>query len=362
MTTTDPTPRTEAPARASQTSPPGPPEAGRAGTRTGLAGLSGLGERYGLLLLVAGMAVVFSVLPESGEAFRSVGNARAIAANQGVGLVVALALLLPLAAGHFDFSVGAVAASSSLVTAALSAQHGLPLVVAVLVAVAFGAAVGAALGWLVAYLEVNPFISTLGAATLLGGAIFAYTGGLQITSGIPPQLTAVGSSQVLGVPVIAVVAAAVAVAVWLLTARTAFGRRLYSVGSNARATQLLGVDVRRTQLLAFVGSGTVAAVGGVLLLARQGAATSDSGMSMLFPALTAVLLGTIVVDLGRPSVPGTVIGILFVAVIVSGLALVGAPAWVSPVFNGAALLLAVGFARLARARRGPRRVRRARRA
>ena len=326
------------------------------GTETRRKGpFSGLGERYGLLILVIVMVIVFSVLPSSGEAFRSVANLRALAANQGVGLVIALALLFPLASGFFDFSVGAVAASSSLVAAALTAQIHAPLWVGVVVAIAFGALVGLSLGGLIAYLDVNPFISTLGAATLLGGAIFAYTGGLQITSGIPAQLTALGSGELFGIPAIAIVAAVVAVLAWVILSRTVYGRRLYAVGSNARATQLLGVDVRRTQLLAFVISGALAGVGGVLLLARQGAATSDSGMGMLFPALTAVLLGTIVIDPGRPSVVGTVIGILFVAVIVSGLTLVGAPAWVSPVFNGAALLLAVGFARFARPRTSKRR-------
>ena len=317
--------------------------------------LSGLGERYGLLILLVLMCVVFAVLPSSGEAFRSMANVQALLANQGVGLVVALALLFPLAAGFFDFSVGAVAASSSLVTAAVTAQFHLPLVLGIVLGIAFGTLVGLGLGGLIAYLQVNPFISTLGAATLLGGGIFAYTGGLQITSGIPVELTQLGSGNIVGIPLIAIVAATIAVLAWLILSRTVYGRRLYATGSNPRATQLLGVDIRRTQLLAFVLSGTIAGIGGVLLLARQGAATSDSGMSMLFPALTAVLLGTIVVDPGRPTVGGTVIGILFVAVIISGLTLVNAPAWVSPVFNGAALLLAVGFARFARPRANGRR-------
>jgi len=312
--------------------------------------LGALVERFGLLILVIAMIVLFSALPSSGPAFRSVLNVQTLVANQGVGLVVAIALLFPLAAGYFDFSVGAVASAACLVTAACTATFGLPLWLGITLALAFGVGVGAGLGWMVAYLEVNPFISTLGAATLLGGAIFAYTGGLQITNGIPRELTAIGSGRVGGVPTIALAAALIALVAWWLMSRTVFGRRLYAVGANPRATQLLGVDVRRIQFLSFVASGTVAALGGVLLLARQGAATSDSGMTMLFPALTAVLLGTIVIHVGRPSVPGTIIGLLFVAVLVSGLTLVGAPAWVGQVFNGAALLIAVAFARLARAR------------
>jgi ribose transport system permease protein len=307
-------------------------------------------ERYGLLILVIALFALFALLPESSAAFVSPQNIRALIGNQSVGLVVAIALLFPLAAGYFDFSVGAVTAASSVVAAAVTSHLGLPLPVAIIAAVGFGVVTGTFLGWLVAYVGVNPFISTLGVATLLGGAIFAYTGGLQITSGIPTELTDVGSRALLGIPQIAIVATVIAVIAWWVMSKTVFGRRLYATGSNARATHLLGVDVRRIQLLSFVASGTIAGMAGVMLLARQGAATSDSGMTMLFPALTAVLLSTIVIDIGRPSVPGTVIGILFIAVSVSGLTLVGAPSWVSQVFNGAALLIAVGFARLARLR------------
>jgi ribose transport system permease protein len=312
-------------------------------------------ERYALVVLVLAEFAVFAVLPQSGEVFVSALNLRTLVANQGVALVVAIALIFPLAAGIFDFSVGAVAASSSVVTAAAVADFGLPVLAAVLLGIGFGALVGVVLGILIAYGDVNPFIATLGVATLLGGAIFAYTAGLRIT-GIPAALTSIGSGDWLAVPRIVVVSAAVAVLAWWLLSQTVFGRRLFAIGSNVRATHLLGVDVRRVQLLAFVASGVTAGTAGVLLLARNGGATSDSGMSMLFPALTAVLLSTIVVDLGRPSVPGVVVAIFFIAITVSGLTLAGTPAWVNQVFNGAALLLAVGVARLARTRGGaPRR-------
>ncbi|MEW2386117.1 ABC transporter permease [Micromonospora sp. NPDC047707] len=307
-------------------------------------------ERYGLLVLLIGMIIVFASLPQSGEAFRSSTNVQALLANQAVGLVVALALLFPMAAGFFDFSVGAVTASTSVVAATSLSRFGLPLPVSVLLALVSGILVGVVLGLLVAKFGMNPFIATLGMATLLGGAIFAYTDGIQITKDIPSTLTDLGSFTWLGVPRIVLAATIIAVIVWFVMDQTPLGRRLFAIGSNANASRLTGIDVARTQLVAFTLSGLTAGVAGVLLLARQGSATSDNGMGMLFPALTAVFLSTIVIDIGRPSVLGTVIGILFVAVSVSGLTLAGSPAWVSQVFNGAALLIAVAVAGFGRGR------------
>jgi ribose transport system permease protein len=310
-------------------------------------------ERYGLLLLLLGIVVFFAALPSSGEAFRSMANVQAVLASQAVGLTVALALLFPMAAGCFDFSVGAVTALSSVVAAASVSHYGLPLPVALLLATAAGALIGSILGILVARFAMNPFIATLGMATLLGGAIFAYTNGLQISKDIPAAVTDLGSLAWFGVPRIVVAAAFIALVVWFVMNHTPLGRHLFAVGSNASAARLVGLNVARIKFLAFAMSGLVSGVAGVLLLARQGSATSDNGMNMLFPALTAVFLSTIVIDRGRPSVPGTVIGVLFVAVSISGLTLAGAPAWMSPVFNGAALLLAVGVAGIGRARPGP---------
>ncbi|MEO3887274.1 ABC transporter permease [Nonomuraea sp. B5E05] len=310
--------------------------------------VSGVVERYGLLLLLVGMVVFFALLPSSGEAFRSAANITSVLASQAVGLTVALALLFPMAAGSFDFSVGAVTATSSVMAAASVSHFGLPLVVAILLAVASGVVAGAVLGLLVAKYGINPFIATLGMATLLGGAIFAYTNGLQISKDIPETLTDLGSLSVFGIPRIVLAAALIAVAVWFVMRHTPLGRHLFAVGSNASAAHLVGLNVTRIKFLSFALSGLVSGVAGVLLLARQGAATSDNGMNMLFPALTAVFLSTIVIEVGRPSVLGTVIGVLFVAVSVSGLTLVGAPSWVSQVFNGAALLIAVGLAGVSR--------------
>jgi ribose transport system permease protein len=202
-------------------------------------------------------------------------------------------------------------------------------------------AVGAANGLLVSRLQINSFVSTLGAATLLGGLIQWHTGGQTVTAGIDPALIEFGSGAWLGVPRVVYVVTVAVLAAWYVLAQTPYGRCLYAIGSNPRAARLVGIPVRRYVLLAFAAAGALAGLAGVLQTARTGGATADPGTSLLFPALAAAFLGATAIRPGQFNVVGTVIGVLFVAVSVSGLTLAGASDWVNPVFNGAALLVAV---------------------
>ena len=307
-------------------------------------------ERYALVALVLAVAAFFSVWPDSAETFPTAANLRILAANQAVTLLLALAVMLPLVAGHFDFSVGAVAASASVVCAGLMQDARAPLSVAMLAALGVGLAVGLANGVAVAYLQVNAFVSTLAVATLLGGFIQWYTGGQAISNHIADSLVSFGSSTWFGVPRPIVVVALAALLAWYLLSHTPFGRSLYAVGENARAAKLVGIPVRGYTLLSFVGSGIVASIGGIVLTARTAGATADNGTTMLFPALAAVFLGATAIRPGRFNVWGTVFGVTLVAISVSGLTLAGAADWVEPVFNGSALAIAVGLSSYLRRR------------
>jgi ribose transport system permease protein len=309
-------------------------------------------ERYALVCLVAVVAAFFTVLPESAETFPTAANLRILAANQAVTVLLALAVLLPLVAGHFDFSVGAVAATSSVVNAGLMQNDKVSLDVAILASLGVGIVVGLANGVAVAYLQMNAFVSTLAVATLLGGFIQWYTGGQAISNNIAPSLVRFGSGLWFGVPKPMIVVAATAVGVWYVLNHTPFGRALYAIGENLRAARLVGIRTREYTVISFLGAGLVAAVAGVILTARTAGATADNGTTMLFPALAAVFLGATAIRPGRFNVWGTVFGVGLVAVSVSGLTLAGAQDWVEPVFNGAALAVAVGLSSYLRRRSG----------
>jgi ribose transport system permease protein len=313
--------------------------------------LLGLAERYALLLLTAGICLYFSVSPKSGDIFASLSNVNVVLGGQTAVLMIAIAAVFPLVAGHIDFSLGATTAASMVLAAGLMSRHDVPLSVCVIACLAMGALVGLFNGVAVTVFGMNPFVTTLGVATLLGGIILWYTGGQTIFQGISPDLRIFGSSKIAGLPQVTAVVAVVALVAWYVLSHTPYGRSLYAVGSNPVSARLVGLRVGRNVMLAFVIAGTIAGAAGVLQLSRTGSATADSGTALLFPALAAVFLGATAIRPGFFNVVGTVIGALFVSFSVSGLTLSGADSWVSPVFNGVALLIAVGLSTWLGARR-----------
>ncbi|SOD97943.1 ABC transporter permease [Blastococcus haudaquaticus] len=316
--------------------------------------LKGFAERNALLALLLAVITFFAVYPESSATFFTSQNASVLLGNQSVVALLALAVILPLVTGYFDFSLGAIAATSSVLTAGLMSFHDLPLGLAVAVGVGVGAVIGGINGLLVTRFGLNSFVTTLGMATLLGGLIQWYTGGQTILAGIDPALPRFGGSTWLGLPRVVFVVLITTVALWYLLAQTPFGRSLYAIGSNPRSARLVGIRVERSVWTTFVLAGALAGVTGVLQLARAGSATADNGTSLLFPALAAAFLGATAVVPGFFNAVGTIIGVLFVSVAVSGLTLSGASAWASPVFNGAALLVAVGLSHYLGRHRGVR--------
>ena len=310
-----------------------------------------LAEKHALLTLTVLIALFFAFFPRSRDVFPTMSNLNVITGGQAVVALIAIAALFPLISGYFDFSLGAIAATAGVFCAGFMAHNHWPLGLAVAVTVLMGGAIGAVNGLLVTRFRMSPFVTTLGMATLLGGVIQWYTGGQTIFNGISPHLTAFGSSTLLGLPSVVFIVAGTVIVSWFVLVHTPYGRALYAIGSNIRSARLVGIRVDRNIWFGFVIAGLVSGVAGVLQLSRTGGATADAGTSLLFPALAAVFLGATAVNPGFFNVFGTVIGVIFVSVSVSGLTLSGASNWASPVFNGVALLAAVGLSTLLGRRR-----------
>lgn len=312
--------------------------------------LEGL-ERGGVPLLLIALFVFFAVNPTSGSVFIGSANIKNILGNQAVVGLVALAMVIPLVSGYFDLSVAATACAANVALASTIGPHGWPLALGIAFAILLGAVIGLIIGFLVAKLGLNAFVVTLGAFTLIGGLAQLYTKGAAIREGIPSSFTAWGSETWFSIPKPFYLLIVVALVSWYVLAHTPFGRYLEGIGSNESAARLVGIGVTRTVWTSFILSGVLAAIAGVLQTSRSGVGSDEVGSAILFPALTAVFLGATTIRPGQYNVWGTVIGVYFVAVSVSGLTLLGAETWVQPVFNGGALIIAVALTTfLARAR------------
>jgi ribose/xylose/arabinose/galactoside ABC-type transport system permease subunit len=312
-----------------------------------------LGQRYGLLVILAGVVMFFSTYSKTSAAFPSQANLITMIGNSTVVCVVALAIVVPLVAGIFDLSAAATTGASSIATASVMSRFDGPLWLAVLAGLTVGATIGATNGLLITRLGLDPIIETLGMSILLGGVAIWYTGGLTVTGNISTTLTQFGSLNWWGLPRLLVVLVPVVLATWYLLEHTPYGRQLSAIGSNPKSARLVGIRVERMVWSSMTLGGLLAGIAGVLLCARAASADTNAGPSFLFPALAAVFLGATTIKPGLPNALGAIVGVFFVAIAVSGLSIAGAAAWAPGVFNGGSLLVAVWMTATLGRRRGP---------
>lgn len=299
-------------------------------------------EAYALPVLFAVVFLFFCFWSKTSSTFPTKANIQNVLGNQAVIGILAVAIIIPLVAGEFDFSVGSVAGISQVLCAGFMSRLGAPLPVAVLVAIGVGALVGLSNGNTVARIGVNSLIVTLGISAVLAGIVLWYSKGQSIINGISKNLTDVGSGNWFGIPRTVYFLAVVAAAVYYMLEHTPYGRYLHSIGSNREAARLVGLRVERLVLISFVISGTLAGLAGVLLVARNGGASPQVGtINDTLQAVSAAFLGATAIKPGRFNVLGTLVAIFFLAFTVTGLSLAGVQNWINDVFNGAALFVAV---------------------
>ncbi|MEA2172055.1 MAG: ribose transport system permease protein [Solirubrobacteraceae bacterium] len=321
---------------------PGAPGQGRTLLRLlAIDRLSGV-YAWGLLIIIFGVW-----LPDT---FLTTATFKTISANQAVTALAAMALIIPLTAGLFDLSIAANLGLTAVLTLYLQG-HGVSMMPAVAISLAAGTLVGVVNGVVVVAVGVNSFIATLGMSSVLAAAAFLVTNGTQLVADPTSHLVTLGQGTALGISNAVWCALAVAAVLFYVTELTTVGRYLYAIGGNLEAARLVGVRVDRVLFGSLVSSGFLAGLAGVVLSARLGAADSAIGPPYLLPAFSAVLLGATQIKInGRANVGGTLIAVILLATGIYGLQLAGAATWVSDLFNGAALILAVSLSVRAKGR------------
>jgi ribose transport system permease protein len=305
-------------------------------------------DRIALPIVWILLIIVFGALKPS--SFLTTGNMSAILGSQGVLVVLALALIIPLRAGDYDLSIGGTLTLSSMMIGVMNANMHISILVAILCALLAGILIGLFNAGVSLYFGINPFITTLGMGTLLLGIVLLISND-QTIAGISPGLVSVVIiDQFLHIPLVFYYVLILALVLFYIFDFTALGRRLLFVGSGRDVARLSGVKVGRVRAGALVASGFLAALAGVLYAGTSGAANPSSGANLLLPAFAAAYLGATTIIPGRFNPWGTVLASYFLVTGVTGLAILGINSWVQDVFYGGALIVAVALSQLARRR------------
>jgi ribose transport system permease protein len=314
-----------------------------------LQALANLVAVYGLLVVFALVMLVFGVLRPA--SFLSLSNIDTIMVSQSVTAMLALAEMIPLATRQFDLSVGYHCGMAQVLIIGLQVQQGLAWPVAAALIVLLALLTGCLNGVLVTRLKIDSFIATMGTGTLLYGISNWYSNGEQIVGmGLPDSFT--NLTQIWhGIPLPALYVGAIAVLLWVVTERLPVGRSLYVIGANVRAAELTGIAVPRHVMGAFVASGAISGMAGIVLGSTLQTGTPSVGPEYLLPAFAATLLGATSIRPGRVNVVGTLLSVLVLAFSFSGVQQLGAPFYVQYFFNGGILIVAVGLSVYAARRR-----------
>jgi ribose transport system permease protein len=294
------------------------------------------------LYIFAVMFIVFSIwVPDT---FLQWNTWKALFDSQAVTAILAVGLVIALSAGAFDLAIGAELGFGAIFVAWFLVDKGVGIVPAIALTLIAGGLVGLANGLLVTKVKVDSFIATLGMSSILL-AVIAWVSSSQQIIGVGNSLESLGTTEIFGLTLPVYLMLAVGVVVWYLLERTPLGRRVYATGGNIEAARLAGVRVAAVVICSLVACGAIAAFAGLLVTASLGTGDPTIGPAYLLPAFSAAFLGSTQFRGGRFNVWGTIVAVYVLATGVKGLQLAGAPIWIPDLFNGAALLLAVGLAK-----------------
>jgi ribose transport system permease protein len=263
--------------------------------------------------------------------------------------LVALSLVLPMAAGVFDLSIGLTVGVTSIIVAKLMSTTETSTLLICLIAMGAAVTIGVVNAVVVVVLRIDSFIATLATSTLLGALVIVISGNTSIASErLIGDFTDLARANVLGITAPVFYLLAVAVVLWFLLEHTPAGRFLYATGFSIDAARLSGVRTARLRFASLLVSASIAGLAGVVLTARISVGSPTVGPPFLLPAFAAVFVGATQLRNGRFNVWGTLIAVFLIGTGNTGLSLWGAPIWAPQVFVGITLIVAVGVTGLQR--------------
>jgi len=307
-----------------------------------------------VLVLVLLVLYLWWAVPQ----FLTLTNWTNLIRDMSIETLVALAVTASVVVAGFDVSIGANAGLAVTLSMMAMVVYHASAFTAVLVALVAGLLVGAVNALLIIRFQLPDLLATLGMLFVIDGLQQVVVAGQTITPGmtlangqtatgiVQPAFLAIDQGRFLQVPISIWLMLVVALALWFFLSSTRIGRIMYAVGSNPEAARLSGANVAAYRTAAYLVSGFLAALGGVVLAARIGVGEQLAGDSYLLNAVAATMIGYAVLGAGKPNVFGTIVGALLMAVMVNGLTMLNVPYYTQEALLGAVMLaaLALSFA------------------
>ncbi|MEM6371861.1 MAG: ABC transporter permease [Pseudomonadota bacterium] len=278
--------------------------------------------RFGFLIVFAAFFALFALW---NPVFVQGGNLMNIIEASAVLMIVALGMTLIVATGGIDLSIGIALDFGAAFAIVAMKSYGLDWFGAACAGIIGGALVGLFNALLVVGLRISPFLATL-STFFIGSSvqrIFTNGGGPISHRRMPEEFRNLALGDIFGIPTEAVIAFVLVVIYFLVLERSIWGRRIHAMGMQRSAAVVAGIRVNRILILCFVAAAATCAVAGLIAAANIRMFTPLSGFSYLLDAIAAVFIGAALHPRGRPNVPGTVVGVLFLGMVANGLNLMG---------------------------------------
>ena len=271
--------------------------------------------------------------------FLTYSNFRAISVGMAPTAIIVIGMAILLASGGFDLSVGSVMALSSTVVAMLMLS-GYSIPVSVFISILLGAFIGLS----------NGCLATLGTMSIARGFALVLTEGFSLSS-LPASFGWIGKSSIMGLPALVLLMLIMVVIFDLLVRHTRFFRQIYFIGANEKAAMLSGIHVSRVRIIAYILSGALAALAGVLLASRLMSGTPTAGNGIELQVLAAAVIGGASLQGGEGTVLGAFLGVVFVALINNSMTMLAVSIYWQMIVIGTVLVIAVALDMLIRRRK-----------
>ena len=295
-------------------------------------------KETGILVILIILSILIQIY---NPIFLTFSNIMDVLRNTSYTLVIALGMTFVLIARGLDLSVGSVLAISGLV-AALCMTSGIPVVLSCLIGLGVGAVFGCVNAFCIVKLRIPAMIATLGSMYMARGLVLVITKGQPVYP-LPESFTSLGQGNILGIPIVVILAIVLSVIAHWVLKNTTYGRKVYAIGGNPETASFAGINVSRITVSVYILCGALAALSGIMTAARMGSGQPSVGDGTEMTVITAVIIGGTSLNGGAGTVLGTAFGALLMNVLSSGMNLVGVSAYWQQFVMGLIIVVAVAL-------------------